>query len=173
MVEEILSYITFGISVFAAVMSVIALRNTGKLWRLTNRPVVIVSVQTFSAGNQGSSLKLVVKNVGNRAAKNIQLSANPSDLDRLLIPGDVSDRVRRCFAGYIVPVLAAGDFSEAGFGFLAVGTPQSSWRAEALLEVTVRYNDVILHTPFEEKMNIQIADNRSFTRSMWVSEEQK
>lgn len=162
----IVSACTFGISISALV-------TTWRLWRLTNRPTVTVSVETVQSGNQGTALHLVVTNAGNRVATDIRLSVDETTLGRLLALGPeepTSLAVRKCFEPESrIPVLAPGRSQEAAFGFLAVGRPSSTWREQARLLVGVAYRELETGRRFRHEVDVRIADSESFTGSRWSS----
>lgn len=115
------------VSVGTFTVSALALRTTWRLWRLTNRPLVSVTVETVKSDNMGTALNLVVSNAGNRPAKDVRLSTDESALGRLLALGaddPTTVAARRCFAPEsTIPMLIPGCSQEGSFGFLAVGCP--------------------------------------------------
>ncbi len=159
-------------SICALVFSVLSLLTTWQLWRRTNRPVVSVAVETVSPGKMGTALKLVVSNVGNRPAKDIRLSVDAAALARLLTNGPddpLTAAVRKCFSpNSAIPLLIAGRSTECSFGFLAVGLPSSTWREQTTLAMSVTYRDLETGRDFRQVVNVRIADNTSFTGSMWA-----
>ncbi|MGH7243784.1 MAG: hypothetical protein ACREJD_10240 [Phycisphaerales bacterium] len=159
------------VSACTFIVSLAALVTTWRLWRLTNRPTVTVAVETFKSGNMGTALNLVVNNVGTRPAKDVRLSVDEAVLSRLLALGTndpTTVAVRRCFsAESAIPILIPGHSHEGSFGFLALGSPNSTWREQARLPIEVSYNDLDTRRRFRYVVSVRIADSESFTGSTW------
>lgn len=160
------------VSVGTFTISALALRTTWRLWRLTNRPLVSVTVETVKSGNMGTALNLVVSNAGNRPAKDVRLSTEGEALGRLLALGSddpTTVAVRRCFAPEsTIPLLIPGRAHEGSFGFLAVGMSNSTWREQTTLPVEVSFTDLETGKPFRYIVNVRIADNSTFTGRAWA-----
>lgn len=160
-------------SSIAILLSIASLYTAWQLWKLSNRPVVSVAVETAASGNPGTALKLVVRNEGNRPAKDVRLEVNSAALDSLLAKNTnnaLIDAVRRCFQpSSTIPLLSTGCSTECSFGLLAGESSDSTWRKEATLHVTISYADLTTGRTFRHTVTIRIADNSSFTGSMWSS----
>lgn len=161
------------LSVSAIIVAVCAIAMTRQLWLLSNRPVVSAVVETVEGGNKGTALKLVVSNVGNRAAEDVQLRVERTELDRLLIKSSddpTTAAVRNCFStSSAIPLLTPGSSTECSFGFLAGESSDSTWREETTLPVKLSYRDMTTGRTFRHTVTIRIADNSSFTGSVWAS----
>jgi len=168
---EVIAICAAIVSGFTFIVSVSSLRTTWRLWRLTNRPIVAVTVETVEAGNVGTALKIVVTNAGNRSAKNVRLNVDSVTLNSLLAaPQSDPPRiaVEKCFSPEaVIPMLTPGRAQEAAFGFLAGGSSRSTWKDQATLPLEVSYSDLETGTTFRYSLNIRIADNTSFTGSSW------
>ena len=159
------------ISFCALFISALALLSSWGIWRRTHRPIVTVSVETVSASSEGTALKLVVRNIGNRPAKDVQLTVDADTLNPMLVK-DATDPltvgVRRCFTPEsTIPLLLPTVSIECSFGFLARGKPQSTWREQTNLPIRFCYRDLETNQMFRRNVNLRIADNTSFTGSMW------
>lgn len=135
-------------AVIAAVSAGIALLSvfmTRKNWSDSNRPVVSIYVDEKSSGPGITVFELLVTNTGARPALSVQLTAKPSDVDRLIADGADEKRrkqTREVFgAESRLTVLKPSETLMTSFG-LATQNPGQQWLNYGIeIPVIVRYSD--------------------------------
>ncbi len=161
------------LSILAVVISGLSLYLTYYLWVVSNRPVVSAVVSTVQSGNMGSAIQLIIRNNGNRSAKDIVLSTDEGVLHSLLVDREKSpqrEAVIRVFDdNALVPILCSGESVSCAFGFLSVGNKTSTWRKEGILPISIRYKDLVNSKKYNQRINLKIADNDSITSVRWVA----
>lgn len=160
--------ITASISLLSALVSLTGVCLGVYFWHRANRPMVVAEIMTDESGNAGTTLELVVENVGNRPAKNVQLQISKSELDAVLMDDISAKSVRHTFhIDNQIPILSPKAPRKTAFGFLSVGLPGSTWREEATLVITISYVDALSEKSFRHQVPIKVANNSSFTKFEW------
>jgi hypothetical protein len=124
------SYHDLLIPIGALAISILSFYFSIKSWLETNRPIVVARVTTKAGGNISMVLDIIVQNVGNRPAKNIDLRVPQKELDSFLtaIKGDpLRNDIEACFSDKgNIPVLENGRSVTNSFGVLQV--TGSTWK---------------------------------------------
>ena len=155
-------------SVAALAVSVLSFYFSIKSWRESNRPIVTARIKTKSGGNVAAALQLVVRNTGNRPAKNIALSIDAKALEEAMIPTInpmVKKYIEQVFTDRgVIPILENGESASNGFGFLRKGDDQLDWKRLSRLEVIISYQDLDGRR-YKHTNPLLIADDRGFAGS--------
>ncbi len=144
-------------------------------WRDTHRPIVTAFIRCPVSGNSGTGLEIVVSNSGNRPAKDVQLHALKTDLQKS-IAAPVGDKMReaveRCFSKEtFIPVLEGGKQVTNSFGIFTVGdNNHDTWHYKSILEVVITYEG-ITGRKYSNRNKLQIVCNKGFALSYFEHSE--
>ncbi len=136
------------------------------------RPAVIAKVVTHSEGNIAVAFDLVVHNTGNAPAKNIRLSVDNCELEAAFsssIGDPLKQSIKRCFTEEaMIPVLENGQHFAAtnSFGLISLHQKDSTWKAGALLNIKVSYQDLDGNS-YQHDIPLKIGDNSMFAGGAW------
>ncbi len=159
-------------SIAAFVISTVAVVIARKSWEEAHRPLVTARIVFEEAGNAGIALNLMVRNTGNRPAKDVRITVNEDELERVLTaaPGDVLAKdVKRCLRETI-PILenAESVTAQNSFGFLSSKDQERTWESYGLeFNAQLRYKDFEGDREFRHYQNLKLADNASFAGGGW------
>ena len=160
--------ISTSIALGSLIISTISLYFARKSWFESNRPIIVVRVESLTGGNVQTNLNLIVENCGNRPAKNVSLKASQSELQRLLISGEADalrQSIQRCFsAAATIPVLPNGQSVSNSFG--SIGGPSPTWTADSWLNIIVTYQS-LEGTHYKANVPVRVSDTAAFAWGFW------
>lgn len=170
MSTETILVIPMVISAGAFGVSLLAFIFTRRSWLESNRPIVTAEIATHDGGSEAIAFNLVVYNVGNRPATNIQLQATPDAIQKLLDP-NARDRfaqeVQRCFSedGRIA-VLHPGKSVKNGFGLTSSNKEKNVLNYGATTPIVIVYEDLSSRC-YTSKLHLIVRDSAYFAGSGW------
>lgn len=164
------SYHDLLIPIGALAISILSFYFSIKSWLESNRPIVIARVTTKAGGDISTILDIIVQNVGNRPAKNINLRVQQKDLDSIILAkkGDpLRNDIEACFSAKgNIPVLENGRSVINSFGVLQ--QTGSTWKINSRLNVTITYQG-LGRRKFKNIVPLLITDDRGFAGGFWSS----
>jgi hypothetical protein len=163
------SYGSLAIAGFALMVSLFTYNFLRKSWKETYRPIVTARISTVSSGNRGTALNIVVRNTGNRPAKNIRLLVNKTYLESILLAplGDsMRNLIEDCFSlRTIIPILENERSVSNTFGYLS-DREDSTWRVNSTLNVEILYESLEGRT-FKHRIPLLLSDDSGFAGGFW------
>ncbi len=158
------------ISIFALVISAMALHHTWKSFFELNRPIVTAEIQTHSSGNIATSYTLMVHNVGNRPACEIRLLAKQDDIRDIInckADEEMTKGIYRCFSDDgVIPILHSGKSTKNSFGASSTIEKENVFVYQSRLPIEVTYRD-LNRAKYKSKLTLIVKDSGSFAGTSW------
>jgi len=165
-----------------ALIGILTLWNTTRLWGKINRPVIIAFVDINHAGQGITTYDLVVRNIGNLAATEIQLKAKEEDIMICIqqeykdliaseLPSTFLDGVLKCFSRDLrIVILSSQESTKNAFGSTS-GNPQSNmWIYESSFPIKIAYKD-LAGKRYETQMQLVIQPRDMFANLQWKEQQ--
>ncbi len=164
--------LAFVISSAALFVSAVSFYFARKSWFEANRPIVTARVRPIT--DHDFALDLVLRNTGNRPAKDVELSPlNSRDFERKIIAdGDDTKReyVKSCFQSAI-PIIENGTEISANFGSLSTNLVDRTWKDDPCeIEIEINYRDLDERT-FQHRQRIRMTSINSFGKGVWIEQQ--
>jgi hypothetical protein len=161
----------------STLIAVLSYRNTVKLWKKTNRPIVSAFVETESSGNIATTYDLLVINSGNRPAVDIQLQLNIEDLKQCITPPINDPKIElilKCFNNDgVIPLLVAGAKISNSFGLTSRKPEDNVWKYGSSLPIKIIYKDLEGDQWYTSALTLVVKDSNTFAGTQWVKEKYK
>ena len=170
-IQCLVSIVIYAISLGALCISVISLYFTRKSWLEAHRPIVTARVLPISQHN--FALNLVLRNTGNRPAKEVKLSlVDRNDLGNKLIASHKDAKggyVESCFQNSI-PILENGREISANFGSLSTNQSDRTWKDDPSdLEIEIHYEELDGSRSFSHRQRLRLISVDSFGNGVWIT----
>ena len=162
-----------------AAVGILTLWNTTRLWRLTNRPAVIAFIDINYAGKGLTTYDLIVKNIGNLAATEIQLKAKTEDIlscvseeYRGLLDSEHFDKtfwdgVLDCFSkDSRISILASQEVTKNAFGSTSGNHDSNLWIYKSAFPIKIFYRD-LSGKRYKTKLNLVVQQRDMFANLQW------
>lgn len=158
-------------SILAMIALIVSLASLWVSWlrmRIGTRPYVTASVVMAQGGDVSIAYRLQITATGPQPALDIRIKIDENTLERAILSGAnpaITDRVKRIFTSdSMIPILAPGDSTRAGFGLTGYNNP--TWEYGQVLPVTICYRD-LYGRRFEDKINLIVKNASAFAGHDW------
>ncbi len=136
-----------------------------------SRPFITAKVTTYAEGNISTVLNLTVQNTGTSPAKNVRLSTNEAELKAAFASITLNEPVVNCFTEKgMIPILENGHHKTNSFGVLHKKPEESTWKLDALLNITILYQDLD-GNEYKHEIPLKVASDTGFAGSWWAQRE--
>ena len=160
---------------FALAASLWALWWSWRGWRESNRPIVVVYLESLDGELGAIAFNLVVRNCGNRPALDVRLRTDMRALlecvDARAVEQPIQQKlisdIKRCFTSDAsIPVLLPSATASNSFGYS--GTPRDGpfLKYRSSFYVVVLYCDVEQHE-YEHRILVRVQDTIGFAGGTW------
>ncbi len=170
---DILVILQYGLSIIAILISVWSFLFARKSWQEANRPIVVAYIEVDSFNDAFVTFNLILSNIGNRPAINIQLLAKNKDIEKIFednISKSIKDGIFECFKKNNKVALLKNDMSiVTAFGHSErVGEHRKGIAYDSWLPIKITYRDLNCKE-YTEKMSLKMRGTDGFGGSIWKS----